>query len=33
MATCSYHVLYNPLFEVKQTEQERYEKLVEEIGI
>lgn len=27
------HVLYNPLFEVKQTEQERYEKLVEEIGI
>lgn len=27
------HVWYNSLFEVKQTEQERYEKLVAELGI
>lgn len=27
------HVMYNPLFEVKQTELERYEKLVTELGI
>ena len=27
------HVMYNPLFEVKQSEQERYEKLVSELGI
>ena len=27
------HVMYNTLFEVKQTEQERYEKLVLELGL
>ena len=27
------HVMYNPLFEVKQSEQERYEKLVLELGL
>ena len=27
------HAWYNPLFEVKQAEQERYEKLMIELGI
>lgn len=27
------HVWYNPLFEVKQAEQERYERLVSELGV
>ncbi len=27
------HVMYNPLFEVKQAEQERYEKLAAELGM
>lgn len=27
------HVMYNPLFEVKESEQERYEKLMAELGM
>lgn len=27
------HVLYNPLFEVKQSEQKRYNKLMQELGM
>ena len=27
------HVMYNPLFEIKQTEQERYGKLAAELGL